>query len=1327
MATIRSKGQPPVGSMDWISHERGQVSQFADQENEDFAFSARNEVDWLNEHMAEIFNKNQVNVTEIFKTPGKLRGKTPRTNRKRNPLEERAPLTDVFAPSPKVTQSPSRSTPLYKQMVRSFQVAEDPSTEKQQSEANRVHATVPGKEYTDSGYHGSQDEMDVDSKAQQPAELPTLDEQVQPEMSADPDLASGNVKVHRASYGRRTTEGSFHTANEVQGSKAPADRHIVEDDDATEPDTDVAEDDRDAVEPTYPTIAGSTISPRRTSLPKESSAHASRASNNLNGSMFEAAPHLHEMRSPSDASSPVRPLVRKSSLNFASLPAREPLTTKQSIGGRVSRTSHLEQKATIPGRGSFLGRQTGGRSLGASQHMGLAMENGDNDGDDEMMDEDNDLLNDEQRPTILREESDGTKMTKLHNKTSTQRLNERINMLGQLNASRPANTNPPIATFSTQPNYPSLPRDATEEPMATEAISNDPKTTANPNIQNLHDEDDDDWIPPVQSTSVGRPGLTKSFSADVMEQISGKDSIGGMDIGLQVPERKRASRDGSPLRHAAVPGRSANPVGHRKSKSTSAITPSTASEKVLDVTHKAKVSTLSSTLNPRIPHPGSSTPLASPARPVDGPLSASKAKLSSLLKSAKGIFASSAGVSAQAKMETLSPPSMRLLNQAATSSLNQMMSTSERDVEAVSKPSISQGSPSKKDEGRKTRSSTDREEKKKAKEAEERQRADDKLEKAREKERHKATAHKVERERVASQETQIGETGGQLAPVKQVERSRDPASKMPPAADEGGITDPKDAEMVDAQPLPPAAATRSQVPPTQMQKPKDIRRPAKPIKDIPSKPKPAPVSIRVDLRKVSKKFCFMSLANKTKISQIHPQNTASSFAVQEALAPPVAQHNSLAKHPVVPALSSASGSTASAPTKKTLKPKALAAAARKKEQDEREAQRKLDQKRDVERKRAAQQEEERRQQQQQRKEAERLREKERVATAEDPKKLLQKQAIEKRRLENAERQQKVPTASLRAQPTAQQEKLSLAPPAPLRGELGNIRPGSRMNTVQDFGRSSQQPQANPARPPKRNFQADQSEEPAQRPTNARAGQALQQHDAKRRKTDEEVEEVEPRQAMPPPIRQSNVRKPPPNSTFVHGYTNAPPPQPMSHAAPSLLKSTLAGQHKTQHKGTEPNQLARFTNGKIPFAEAPNPPHAPTHKTPGAQHRLQPTTAAKSSPQYPNGDAISLPDIATDSEDEDEDNDFAPPAWANSPELRNLLHQQEAMDAEDVFGPIGPLHMEEIFKNKDRHHRLRVRTSSANWSGSDRLTEEECRRDLAARERMRRDGGWSYDL
>ena len=86
MATVRGLS---VGSAQWINDENAQVSLFCGQEAEDFTFSARNEVEWLNEHMAEIFSQNHVNVTEIFKTPGKLRGKTPRTARKRNPLEAR--------------------------------------------------------------------------------------------------------------------------------------------------------------------------------------------------------------------------------------------------------------------------------------------------------------------------------------------------------------------------------------------------------------------------------------------------------------------------------------------------------------------------------------------------------------------------------------------------------------------------------------------------------------------------------------------------------------------------------------------------------------------------------------------------------------------------------------------------------------------------------------------------------------------------------------------------------------------------------------------------------------------------------------------------------------------------------------------------------------------------------------------------------------------------------------------------------------------------------------------------------------------------------------
>ena len=89
MASVRTRAPLPVGSAQWIQDENNQLTQFGAQEVEDFAFAARNEVEWLNEHMAEILNKNAINVTELLKTPGKLRGKTPRTARKRNPNETR--------------------------------------------------------------------------------------------------------------------------------------------------------------------------------------------------------------------------------------------------------------------------------------------------------------------------------------------------------------------------------------------------------------------------------------------------------------------------------------------------------------------------------------------------------------------------------------------------------------------------------------------------------------------------------------------------------------------------------------------------------------------------------------------------------------------------------------------------------------------------------------------------------------------------------------------------------------------------------------------------------------------------------------------------------------------------------------------------------------------------------------------------------------------------------------------------------------------------------------------------------------------------------------
>lgn len=58
--TARTKPHIPIGSAQWIQDENEQIEVFRKQEVEDFAFSARNEIEWLNEHMADIFSKNQV-------------------------------------------------------------------------------------------------------------------------------------------------------------------------------------------------------------------------------------------------------------------------------------------------------------------------------------------------------------------------------------------------------------------------------------------------------------------------------------------------------------------------------------------------------------------------------------------------------------------------------------------------------------------------------------------------------------------------------------------------------------------------------------------------------------------------------------------------------------------------------------------------------------------------------------------------------------------------------------------------------------------------------------------------------------------------------------------------------------------------------------------------------------------------------------------------------------------------------------------------------------------------------------------------------------------
>lgn len=171
--------------------------------------------------------------------------------------------------------------------------------------------------------------------------------------------------------------------------------------------------------------------------------------------------------------------------------------------------------------------------------------------------------------------------------------------------------------------------------------------------------------------------------------------------------------------------------------------------------------------------------------------------------------------------------------------------------------------------------------------------------------------------------------------------------------------------------------------------------------------------------------------------------------------------------------------------------------------------------------------------------------------------------------------------------------------------------------------------------------------------------------------------------------------------------------------------------------------AQFSQGQIPGLSAAPSTSSNQHKTPAraalptGMKSAAKSIIAKSSPFGKQGDDISLPDINSD---EDDDDSYASShqknkgellaEWTNSPDLRQQLFMQERVDPFEVFGPPAPINMEEIFAQPRKGQgvsRFRARTSSANWSGQDRLTEEECLRDNLARERMMREGKWSHDM
>lgn len=960
MAPARSKAQPQIGSAQWISEEQENINRFGNQEVEDFLFAARNEVDWLNEHMAEVFSTNQLcvsinlysrrckltvdrNVTEIFKTPGKLRGKTPRTTRKRNPLENRLvsvstcaaiiplltsiqPLSDVFSANIRSNPSPLHVTQVFKAFI-ACEVSEDLTSAP--LKVPEAGASRFAKQNADSGYHGmTEDEMDID-----PVPSTAITTESNHAESSHIALQVPDVKPAgtRPSDDRRTTEGSFHSATEELTSRvAPKPSPLRDVPAAENTNEEHSEEDIQLAPITEVPLAEVDV------ITETQGEHTEK------DSLLDVDPAVDDSPLSSGGSSPVRPLVRKSSLTFASLPAREPLTTKKSIGARVSRTSHLDQSKVNPlNRGSIFGRFTGGKSLGGTQQQ--PQEDESRMDDDEKIDrgghndEDVEMVDDE-RPALTREESDGdAKITKLHNKSSTQRLHERINMLGQSQPPRPTKSIPATATVAVQASYPDLTSTGVEEIQALERSNAllPKQNTARP----IDDDDDDDWIkpPPPQLNEQRHTQLSKEFSAAVTEDVSAKNSNGSYESGLGPHERHEA-KEPLPSSQSKVTSKQSN--GLVLAKSTSApnlISPSrvtTATEKTHEVDNSASNQVPSSlTDTDQMAQPKTTAGSPTSRRHLDGPLSASKSKLQSIMKTARGLFTSSAGISAQAKMETFSPRSMRSRGPAqgpihsARTDVGLYPDLQNAKAEFNMVDDIP-GNPLKKCERLRTRCSTEKEDMRREKEVNDRERVESELEKARENERQKAAKYKDElnktacSKKIAPFEQEQATEGTVSAPSQPQAATRKSPRRLQNRGEPRSEIEVTQSSAINAVQeeaadtmlaLPPRMQTHSQI-----QRPKDFRRPVKPAREAAPKPKPQPVAIRVG----------------TLSQRIPLNNTILSSTLQDSLPPPQSQPAGVVRKPSSASIqTSVSGiSQKSSVSSTSTKPKALLAAERKKEQ-----------------------------------------------------------------------------------------------------------------------------------------------------------------------------------------------------------------------------------------------------------------------------------------------------------------------------------------------------------------------------------------------------------
>ncbi|OLL23985.1 Inner centromere protein-related protein pic1 [Neolecta irregularis DAH-3] len=213
---------------------------------------------------------------------------------------------------------------------------------------------------------------------------------------------------------------------------------------------------------------------------------------------------------------------------------------------------------------------------------------------------------------------------------------------------------------------------------------------------------------------------------------------------------------------------------------------------------------------------------------------------------------------------------------------------------------------------------------------------------------------------------------------------------------------------------------------------------------------------------------------------------------------------------------------------------------------------------------------------------------------------------------------------------------------------------------------------------KRNFPPESSVEDLGKPPSTDVVNRFVQQDAKRRKTQDIIEQI----PLPPPNNPIAV----PKKVSISGKPMRTSGIKKHDTSKMPFFNKIAGSNKFRVQGG---------SSKVPHVE-------------GITFSTETIKFAGEAPPFPPSENIELPEIDSDYSDSEDEPKEKPvlPSWANSPELRAALRQQQKRDPDEIFGPIGPLQMDEIFKNKNQAAKFRPRSSSANWNGQDKLTSQE---------------------